>query len=158
MDLLRRPALHWLCALVLGGAFVYASYDKILNPGDFARIVYHYQIIGPSRLFPPLLPNLLAVTLPWVELLAGVLLILGLWRREAAGLSGLLLVVFILAVSSALLRGINLENCGCFSVSGDGRAAGIGLIIGDLGLLVLAAVLTLVRPAGQGEEGPASAP
>ena len=153
-DLLRRPALHWLCALVLGGVFVYASYDKILHPGDFARIMYHYQIVGPSKLLPPLLPNLLAVTLPWVELVAGVLLIVGVWRREAAGLSGVLLVVFILAVSSALLRGINLENCGCFSVSGEGRAAGVKLILGDLGLLALAAVLTLVKP-GPASRGPA---
>lgn len=146
-ELLRRPAVHWLCALVLGGVFVYASYDKILNPGDFARIMYHYQIVGPSKLFPPLLPNLLAVTLPWVELVAGVLLIVGVWRREAAGLSGLLLIVFILAVSSALLRGIDLENCGCFSVSGEGRAAGLKLILGDLGLLILAWVLAFQPPA-----------
>ena len=143
MSLLRHPALHWVLALALGGVFLYASYDKILQPAEFAKIVYHYQVIGPSDTLPPRVPNLLAVTLPWVEALLGVCLIVGLWRREAATLSAALLLVFVVAVSSALLRGIDIQNCGCFSVSAEGRRAGLQLILGDLALLAGALILTL---------------
>lgn len=143
MSPLRHPALHWALGLVLGGVFLYASYDKILHPAEFAKIVYHYQVIGPSAVLPPLVPNLLAVVLPWVEAVLGVCLVVGLWRREAATLAGALLVVFLVAVSSALLRGIDIENCGCFSVTAEGRAAGLKLILGDLALLAGALILAL---------------
>jgi uncharacterized membrane protein YphA (DoxX/SURF4 family) len=146
---LRAPWLHLAACLGLGAVFVYASLDKIAKPGDFARIVYHYQLIGPNRHVGPLPANLLAVTLPWIELLAGLALITGLWRRPAALLAGGMLVVFVGAVGLALLRGIDVENCGCFSVSGEGRAAGLRLILQDLLLLAAAAVI-VVFPPGRG--------
>jgi hypothetical protein len=52
--------------------------------------------------------------------------------------------VFVAAVGSALHRGIDIENCGCFTVTGEGRKAGVKLILSDLGLL--AASLVLLRP------------
>lgn len=143
---LERPALHTLAGGALGAIFLYASYDKILHPGDFARIVYHYQVIGPSQHIGPWLANLLSVTLPWIEVVVGLMLLTGLWRREAALVSSALLVVFVGAVASALLRGIDIENCGCFSVTGEGRAAGIKLILGDLAMLVGALVLAFNEP------------
>jgi putative oxidoreductase len=146
MGILRSVWLQRALAVVVGGVFVYASHDKIWWPERFARIVYHYQIIGPSDVLPPLLPNLLAVVLPWVELLAGLALILGLWRREAAWLAALLLTVFIIAVSTTLVRGIDIQNCGCFSLDAQGRAAGLALILEDLGLLLASLVPALVRP------------
>jgi uncharacterized membrane protein YphA (DoxX/SURF4 family) len=142
--LLRNVWLQRGLALLLGGVFVFASHDKIWWPERFARILYHYQVIGPSAVLPPLLPNLFAVSLPWVELLAGLALIFGLWRREASLLTGLLLVVFIAAVGSTLWRGIDIENCGCFSLDAHGRSAGLKLILQDLGLLVAALILAFV--------------
>jgi uncharacterized membrane protein YphA (DoxX/SURF4 family) len=146
VKLVERPLLHTAIATVLGAVFLYASYDKILHPADFARIVYHYQLIGPSQHIGPWASNLLAVTLPWIEIVVGLALITGLWRREAAAVSAALLVVFVVAVSTALARGIDLENCGCFSVTGAGRAAGIKLILGDLAMLLGAALLVVVEP------------
>ena len=46
--LLRHPALHWALALVVGGVFLYACWDKILEPRKFAAIVYQYQVSGPT--------------------------------------------------------------------------------------------------------------
>jgi uncharacterized membrane protein YphA (DoxX/SURF4 family) len=151
--LLRNPWLHRLLGLIVGAVFAYAAHDKIWWPERFARIVYHYQVIGPSELLPALLPNLLAVTLPWIELLLGLALILGVWRREAALVSAVLLAVFIVAVGSTLARGIDIENCGCFSLDSGGRAAGIKLILEDLGLLIAALVITCLppRPSAQHE-------
>ena len=105
MKLLRHPAVHWLLAIVVGGVFVYASLAKIADPRAFAKIVYHYQVIGPSASLGFVPANLLAVALPWLELIAGVLLITGLWRREAAVVTAVMLVVFVAAVASTLARG-----------------------------------------------------
>ena len=143
MSLLRRRAVQWSVAILLGAVFVYASLDKIAHPAEFARIVYHYRILGPGQSIGPWLPNLLAVTLPWIEIVAGVLLIAGLWRREAAGVVGVLLLAFIGAVSWALLHGIDIEHCGCFTVSGAGRRAGINLLLEDLAMLAGAVVLCI---------------
>jgi uncharacterized membrane protein YphA (DoxX/SURF4 family) len=157
---LRHPALYWAVAIALGALFVYASVDKIAFPQKFAKIVYHYGLVGPSATLGYTPANLVAVVLPWVELLCGLLLITGIWRREAAVLTALMLVVFIGAVGWALAHGIDIENCGCFSVSGEGRAAGAKLILGDLGLLLAALYLIVLPPrredrARVGEPAPA---
>lgn len=152
-----RPSprlLEWALALGLGAVFLYASFDKILEPAAFARIVYHYQLIGPSREMGPLPANLLAVTLPWVELLTGLLLACGFWRREAAALAALMLMAFVAAVGAALWRGIDIENCGCFSVSGQGRRAGASLLVADVALLAAAVYLARTRPAALTTPGP----
>ena len=148
MKVLRHPAVYWAVALVLGGVFLYASFDKIAAPRDFAKIVYRYQLAGPNALFGVTPANILAVTLPWLEAVIGVLLVTGPWRREAAGIAAFLLAIFIAAVSYALFQGIDIANCGCFSVaaSGDGRAAGWKLIAGDAALLVAAGYLMFVKP------------
>jgi uncharacterized membrane protein YphA (DoxX/SURF4 family) len=155
LSLLRRRAVQWGVAIVLGAVFVYASLDKIAHPAEFARIVYHYRILGPSQSIGPWLPNLLAVTLPWIEIVAGVLLIAGLWRREAAGVVGVLLLVFIGAVSWALLHGIDIEHCGCFTVSGVGRRAGINLLLEDLAMLAGALVLCIGPEGSRSAASPA---
>jgi putative oxidoreductase len=149
---MRWSSRSWVLfasSLVVGAVFVYASADKILNPEEFARIIYRYHLVGPNQVVGPLLANLIAVTLPWVELLLGILLILGAWRREAALLAGVLLVSFVLAVASTMVRGIDVENCGCFTVADTGgRRAGYGLIVGDLVLFAITvAVIKLTAPA-----------
>ena len=92
-------------------------------------------MIGPSAFFGFVPANLVAVALPWIELIAGVLLITGLWRREAAVVTAIMLAVFVVAVASTMIRGIDIQNCGCFALDASGRAAGWKLIAGDLALL-----------------------
>jgi putative oxidoreductase len=154
---LRHPALHWILAIGLGAVFIYASLEKIAEPREFARIVYHYRLIGPSAALGFIPANTLAVTLPWIEALTGLLLIVGVWRREAALTAGLMLVTFLVAVGYALAQGIDIANCGCFSVSGEGRAAGMKLILQDLGLLAVSAILAFVPPRAR-EGAPAAQP
>jgi putative oxidoreductase len=143
---LRHPALYWAVSIGLGAVFVYASLDKIARPTEFARIVYRYRLAGPTAEIGMVPPNLVAVVLPWLELLTGALLITGLWRREAAALAGGMLVVFLVAVGYVLWQGIDVANCGCFSVGGEGRGAGWALIAGDLGLLAAALYVMRVPP------------
>jgi uncharacterized membrane protein YphA (DoxX/SURF4 family) len=144
--LLRHPRLHLVLRLLLGGLFVYASLDKIASPAAFARIIYQWQIGGPVA------SNVVAVTLPWVELVAGALLIAGAWRKEAALVIALLLVVFLGAAGSVLARGIDVLNCGCTSVASAETAAswppawtrGVGWFLLTRNLVLLAAALLLV--------------
>ena len=146
MRWLRHPALHWGVSLALGAVFVYASLDKIAHPGEFARIVYRYRLAGPTASLGVVPPNLVAVILPWLEVLTGLLLITGVWRREAAAVAGAMLVTFLGAVGYVMWNGIDVAHCGCFSVGGEGRGAGWWLIAGDLALLAAAVYVIAVRP------------
>jgi putative oxidoreductase len=154
---LRSPWLHVALRLALGGFFLYASVGKILAPSDFARAVYQWQVVGPVP------SNLVAVTLPWMEALAGVLLIAGLWKREAALAIAAMLLVFVLAAGSVIARGIDVENCGCVSPARHATVEkprwwqGVGwfLIARNLVMLGAAAVLILVEPRRR--EGAAAA-
>ena len=92
--------------ILLGLIFLYASYDKILDPGKFARSIANYHIV------PFGLENSIAIILPWLELFIGVGLIAGIMVDGAAGITGSLLVIFILLILQAILRGFNIE-CGC---------------------------------------------
>jgi uncharacterized membrane protein YphA (DoxX/SURF4 family) len=155
--LLRHPALQWALAFLVGGVFLYACMDKILEPRKFAAIVYQYQVIGPSARVGFLPANLLAVALPWVELVVGLLLVTGLWRREAAAVAGGMLVMFLAAIGIATAQGVDVANCGCFSVGEHGRTPGWMLVLQDLALLAACAVLALL-PARAHERAAATAP
>jgi len=120
------------CRLVLGGLFVAAALFKIPDAATFAREIANYRLPLPVPFI-----NAVAVTLPWIELLAGLLLILGLWHSaerppRAASLAGRcgwfffhhfqrgallilsgLLVFFIGLLAVTMVRGID-ANCGCF--------------------------------------------
>jgi hypothetical protein len=146
--LLRHPRVEVALRFLLGAFFVYASLDKIWSPAAFAKIVYQWQVVGPVP------SNLVAVTLPWVELLAGLLLIAGVWKRESALVIALLLVVFIAAAGSVMARGIDVENCGCVSVAKVEAASpwppawtkGVGWFLLCRNLVLLGAALVLARP------------
>jgi len=146
--LLRHPRVELALRFLLGAFFVYASLDKIWSPAAFAKIVYQWQVVGPVP------SNLVAVTLPWVELLAGLLLIAGVWKRESALVIALLLVVFIAAAGSVMARGIDVETCGCVSVAKVEAASswppawtkGVGWFLLCRNLVLLGAALVLARP------------
>ena len=116
--------------VVLGVIFIYASLDKIAHPEQFARIIYNYKIL------PPFLINVFAITLPWVELIAGLFLILGIFTESASLLICFLLMIFVIAISINLYRGIDL-NCGCFSTDPAGKKEGANLLIKDFLFLFL---------------------
>jgi uncharacterized membrane protein YphA (DoxX/SURF4 family) len=150
VTLLANPRVQLALRLLLGAFFVYASLDKIASPAGFARIVYQWQVAGPVP------SNLVAATLPWVELLAGLLLIAGVWRREAALVIALLLVVFLGASASVLARGIDVQNCGCVSVAKEAvesawppawtRGVGWFLVVRNLLMLAGALAIAFVAP------------
>ena len=101
-----NPLLILLIRGLLGLVFIYASYDKILDPGKFARDIGNYHII------PFGLENSIAIILPWIELLIGMGIIFGVFLDGSVFLSGGFLVLFILMIFQAMMRGFNIE-CGC---------------------------------------------
>lgn len=94
--------------LYLGVVFVMACLHKIAHPEAFALDIAAYDFL------PTELVNLLAITLPWVELVAGVMIIVGIRARAAALLIAVMLVAFIIPLAAALVRGLDL-SCGCFA-------------------------------------------
>jgi len=109
--LLHWPGHGWLALpvrLYLGWVFLTACWHKVLHPATFALDVATYQFL------PLELINLFAITLPWVELAAGVMLVVGLRARAASLLTGAMMVAFIVALIAALDKGLQM-GCGCFA-------------------------------------------
>jgi uncharacterized membrane protein YphA (DoxX/SURF4 family) len=116
---------------ILGLTFIYASYHKILAPADFAKIVYGYA------LFPHAAINLIAIILPFIELVAGLALILGIYPRSAVLIINAMLVAFIIVLSINLIRGHEFD-CGCFSVKKAGFLSSTEpMLIRDIIYLIL---------------------
>ena len=119
-----------VCRIFLGFLFIYASLEKILQPEEFAKQVGYYKAL------PFGLENLLAIVLPWTELIVGICLLAGLFVDGAALLSIIMMLVFILAISQAMLRGIDI-TCGCFKVNADSEKLGLHTIIRDIIFLIM---------------------
>lgn len=137
--------MRWLslaCRLLVGGVFIWASLDKVAHPAEFATAIHHYRLVPYALLHPA------ALLLPAVELLAGVALVLGWQRRGAALLCALMLAVFVVAIASALVRGLDI-SCGCFDTDG-GHAVGLDLLWRDVLLLLACLPPLLARRCGPG--------
>jgi uncharacterized membrane protein YphA (DoxX/SURF4 family) len=106
----KNRLVDFVARWLLGATFIYASYQKILAPAEFAKVVYGYG------LFPGELINVIAIVLPFVELLTGLALIIGVYPRSAAYIVSVLLILFILILSINIARGYDFD-CGCFSVN-----------------------------------------
>ncbi|WP_375425187.1 MauE/DoxX family redox-associated membrane protein [uncultured Friedmanniella sp.] len=158
----RRPALGaaapWVSTaarLVLAGVFVVAGVTKAVDPLGSVAAVRAY------RLLPAALETPVGWGLPFLEIVLGLLLGVGVGTRLTAGVAGVLLVGFLGGVASAAARGLSID-CGCFG-GGGAVAAGqthyTGEILRDTGLLLLALWL-VVRPASRGALalGPAKPP
>jgi putative oxidoreductase len=98
---------------ILGLTFIYASFHKIVSPADFAKIVYGYD------LFPAVFINLIAIIIPFLELITGLALVIGVYPRSAAIIINGLLVVYIVVLTINLIRGHEFD-CGCFAFGQSG--------------------------------------
>ena len=125
------------CRLFVGGVFIYASLDKLAHPQAFAEVIHHYRLTP----YPLLHPS--AHLLPILEFVIGSALILGLGGRGAALLAGNLTVVFMAAITSALVRNLDI-SCGCFNTDG-GHDVGLDLLWRD-GILLLMCLPPLLAP------------
>lgn len=111
--LIDHDFVSLISRLLVGGMFIYASFYKIVEPGAFAKSIWYYHLV------PGYVINLMAIVLPWVELLAGLALIAGVYYRGAVLWANLMLVIFIVALATTIARGINID-CGCFRAAASG--------------------------------------
>jgi uncharacterized membrane protein YphA (DoxX/SURF4 family) len=133
-------ALLWnvvLFALRMGLAavFIGAAIPKLMAPDLFAGAIFNYQML------PAWGVNATALVLPWLELLVGACLALGLWSRASALLVVGMMLVFIVAFSTAKARGLDIA-CGCFELGKTEKPTSIGWeIVRNFGLCAAALVV-----------------
>ena len=130
---MRMARLILLFRLIVGGVFIWAAVLKIPEAADLAKSMAQFELL-PQVLIPPF-----SYFLPWLELLCGAALILGIWLPAAAVWTNILLVVFSLAIVSTLIRGIDAD-CGCF---GEAKMPGgsWGTLIKNLVMLPLGVMI-----------------
>jgi uncharacterized membrane protein YphA (DoxX/SURF4 family) len=101
----------FICRLLLGGAFLFAGIAKISGVASLIWEIKRYQIL------PAHLATAFGIILPDIEIIVGILLIIGLFSRIAGLFSFLLAFSFASAKINALIRGIDISICACFGPS-----------------------------------------
>jgi len=134
---LFHPWLTLRMPLALGLLFVMAAWPKVADPPAFAKAVYAYHLL------PGWAVHGVALILPWMEMLCGLTLLAGLWKRAASLWISVILLVFIGALGINLAKGRPVD-CGCFTVQQVTRSDAERLremkwdILRDLGMLAIA--------------------
>jgi uncharacterized membrane protein YphA (DoxX/SURF4 family) len=132
-----QPWIGLIARLTLGGVLFIAGYLKVSAPDKSQMAVRAYEMLPIS------VANTLGLILPFIEVAIGALLILGSLTRVVAALGGFTMVIFIIAISQAWARGLNID-CGCFGGGGavePGQTKYLQEILRDTGLALLAAYL-----------------
>ena len=127
---MSRRTANILCLLAvpirvaLGVLFIAASLYKIAEPYEFGLSIATYDILPLSLI------NIMAITLPWIEVFIGLSLILGFWTRASALAVAGMMVMFMIAIGIALSRGL-LIGCGCFASAEAGDEISEATLIRD---------------------------
>ena len=91
----------------IGSIFLVSSLGKLLSPyQNFLYVVQAYQFL------PSWGEVVVAQVFPWIELIVGVFVLLGLWTPWALRGALVLFAVFVVVVGQALIRNLPLESCG----------------------------------------------
>ncbi|MBN2415165.1 DoxX family membrane protein [bacterium] len=137
-----RTAVFIILRTGFGLMLVYSSFAKIADPFGFSVTVSNYRVIGidPSRF--------VAVILPFLELATGLLLTAGVWTGAAAVLNATMMCGFLILVSQAFIRGLDI-SCGCFHLD-EGKISAGKLIFNLLLATASLWLLQLTRAKGKG--------
>ncbi len=126
---LNNPYLNLIVRLIVGFMFIFAAIAKIGDPALFAKEINNYNLV------PQIIANLMAITLPWVELACGIFLLSGIRQKANSLVSITLYTVFTIAILLAMLQGLSI-NCGCHTkILAD--KVGWNKVLQNLGFLVL---------------------
>ena len=101
-----HPSLVLISRWILGLTFIYAGLCKIYMPLEFVQAIENYQLVSES------VARYISIVLPWIELTAGFLLIIGLFTQAAIKVIVISLIIFSGAISITLARGLEID-CGC---------------------------------------------
>ncbi len=128
--------VYTILRVLFGLLFIWASWDKILNPAAFAEVLYNYRVL------PDLLIHPAAIILPWMEMGCGILLVVGQMIGGSLIILNGLLLIFGAALGLSLYRGLDI-NCGCFSLGSKGERVAWQTLVRDFVLLGLGLSLML---------------
>ena len=136
--------------IVFGGIFIYAALGKIINLGNFNIAVSNYKIL------PDILVPIIVYLLLLVEIVCGSMMILRIKKHSAMMILTVLTAIFILAMLSAIIRGLNID-CGCFNVDSnnnikDSKKLWFG-IIRDLPILLVGIFMTSKKESREKNSG-----
>lgn len=140
-----RDLLGCLARFGLAAVWLYSGAVKLTHPLDSRQAVAAYELL------PAPLVDAVAVGLPALELVLGLMLLLGVFLRAAGAVSALLVLGFLVGIGSAWARGLSID-CGCFGGGGYDAAAGPGTYLRSIArdLLFLAmAAWTWRRPCAR---------
>jgi protein-disulfide isomerase/uncharacterized membrane protein YphA (DoxX/SURF4 family) len=131
-----RPWVGTVFRLALGAVWLWAGWAKLTDPRGFVQAVRAYDAT------PEWLSKAIGYGLPILEICLALMLIAGVITRVAAAASGVLLLIFLVGIVQAAIRGLKLD-CGCFGGGGatQGSTTYTLDILRDVGLLVLAIYL-----------------
>lgn len=145
--LLRSPVPMLVARLVVGIVYLWLGAQKVGDPVAFLKALRDYDLLP---LTPPQWMNGTVVVLPWIEIVCGVLLLVGAWLRAAGSLLLLMTVVFTVVIAmrgfeEAARQGLALcavhFDCGC----GTGEVALCRKVLENLGLILLSIVVVSSR-------------
>jgi len=139
-----QPWATLAARILLVVVLLLAGYLKAKSPAQAQMAVRAYKLLPIS------IANIFGLSLPWLEIGAGILLIVGIAVRYAALFGGLLMLLFVGAISQAWARGLSID-CGCFGGGGQvaaGHTKYLQEILRDLGL-TLSAVFLYLNPHGK---------
>jgi putative oxidoreductase len=136
----RHPTVRRGAQIAAGLVFLAAALPKIADLAAFAGSVHNFHL---EPVVPIAATNLLAMTIPWVELIAGLALVSGVRPRAGAVVYTVLMAAFTLGVVAAMARGLSFE-CGCFGKAG-AATIGVKKLAENLAMLALGAVAAFER-------------
>lgn len=119
-----------LTRIYLALYFLLSGLDKINHLNEFAQSIENYKMLPISTV------NIFAVIFPWIEVVSGALLLLGVFIKENSAIILGLLIIFTVAVISAYTREINID-CGCQATLGS-QKVGILKIVENISLMIVA--------------------
>ena len=124
------PFLSLAFRIILGSLFLYAGIAKIVDPMGFALSIYNYKLLPDSLI------NVAAILLPWLEVIVGGSLLLGIGTAGSALIATALFSIFASALTINLIRGLDIA-CGCFSTAANGGSISGFYLLRDLSLLLM---------------------
>ncbi len=135
--LVDNPILILVIRTFIGIIFIFFGVAKIADPSQFANEIGNYGMT------PDFITHLMALILPWAEMIVGVLLLFGIYQNENGLLATLMLVMFTFGVIVAFASGLDI-NCGC---SGGNAQQKVGWlkILENIGLIILTTIVTITN-------------
>jgi uncharacterized membrane protein YphA (DoxX/SURF4 family) len=118
---LLHPLVVWGCRLIVAAVLIFAAVQKIWMPLEFARLIKEYHLLPDQVL------NLVAVILPWLEIVCGLCFLSGLWLMGTAALLSSLNIIFVIAIAYRAWLIMSSTGVGFFDLSYD-CGCGFGVV------------------------------